>query len=273
MKNYLKYFFSILLMLSCLILFSMVSYKVLFLEDEKPPKEPEVTEENNENPPVDNKNHEKPKDDDEVKFVKPEDAPFATVDKSYFKDVLFIGDSRTVGLFEYGQIEGANFFANTGMNVYNVREKTVSVSNLGNVTLDKLLSSKQYGKIYLMLGINELGYDMDQTVKKYKELVDWLREKNPNGILYIEANMHVAAARSDKDEIFNNKRIDKFNSRIAEFIDNKNIFYIDVNELFDDEKGNLGAEYTSDNTHVLGKYYAEWVDWLLTKAIVLGENN
>lgn len=135
----------------------MVSYKVLFLDDEKPPKEPEVTEENNENPPVENKNHEKPKDDDKVKFVKPDDAPFATVDKSYFKDVLFIGDSRTVGLFEYGQIEGANFFANTGMNVYNVREKTVSVSNLGNVTLDKLLSSKQYGKIYLMLGINELG--------------------------------------------------------------------------------------------------------------------
>ena len=57
MKNYLKYFFSILLMLSCLILFSMVSYKVLFLDDEKPPKESEVTEENNENPPVDNKNH------------------------------------------------------------------------------------------------------------------------------------------------------------------------------------------------------------------------
>ena len=44
--------------------------------------------------------------------------------------------------------------------------------------------------------------------------------------------------------------------------------YIDVNEIFDDENGNLRAEYTSDNTHILGKYYVNWTEWILTKAIV-----
>ena len=36
MKNFFKYFFSILLMLSCLVVFSMLAYKVLFLDDKTP---------------------------------------------------------------------------------------------------------------------------------------------------------------------------------------------------------------------------------------------
>ena len=49
--------------------------------------------------------------------------------------------------------------------------------------------------------------------------------------------------------------------------DDETIFYIDVNEVFDDGEGNLANEYTADNAHVLGKYYADWVTWLLTKTI------
>jgi len=283
MKNFLKYFFSIILMISCLILFSMLAYKVLFVDEEKPseglpPENGAQSEElsesssngetgNKENPKGDS-DADKPENKDKV----PDKAPFTTQEASYFNDALFIGDSRTVGLHEYGHIEGAAFFANTGMNVYNVREKTVDVAGVGTVTLDGLLSSKHYGKIYLMLGINELGYNMDQTVAKYKELVDWIVEKNPDGILFIQANLHVAAARSNTDDIFNNKRINQFNDRISEFIDNKRIFYIDVNKVFDDENGNLGAQYTSDNTHVLAKYYPQWAEWILTKAIAPEEN-
>lgn len=165
-------------------------------------------------------------------------------------------------------MQGADFFANTGMSVYNVKEKTVNVAGIGSVNLDQLLSGKKYGKIYLMLGINELGYNQDNTVQKYKELVDYIRAKAPDSLLFIEGNLHVAAARSDSDNVFNNSNINSFNERISQFIDNKKIFYIDVNEIFDDENGNLRAEYTSDNTHILGKYYVNWTEWILTKAIV-----
>lgn len=270
MKNFLKYFFSILLMLSCLILFSMLAYKALFLDKDKAPEasvpEGNIKNEEQAKPEAEDKPEEQAKPED--KEIKPEDAPFAAADASYFSDALFIGDSRTMGLSEYGRIEGASFFANTGMSVYNVREKKVNVAGAGEVSLEQLLDSKDYGKIYLMLGINELGYDMDQTVRKYKELVDWICEKNPDGLLFIQGNLHVAAARSDKDKYFNNNRINELNGRISQFIDNKKIFYIDANKLFDDEKGNLKAEYTSDNTHIFAKYYPDWTDWLLTKAII-----
>ena len=48
--------------------------------------------------------------------------------------------------------------------------------------------------------------------------------------------------------------------------DGESIFYLDVNPLFDDAQGCLASEYTTDHTHILGKYYSTWVEWLLTQA-------
>ncbi|WP_434694374.1 hypothetical protein [Hungatella sp. SB206] len=44
-----------------------------------------------------------------------------------FSSVLFIGDSRTVGLSEYGDLGQADVFANSGMSVFNLFEARVSV--------------------------------------------------------------------------------------------------------------------------------------------------
>ena len=153
---------------------------------------------------------------------------FTTVEDSYFDDALFIGDSRTVGLSEYGDLQNADFFATTGMSVYNVLTETVSVPSVGKVTLDELLGGMTYGKVYLMLGINELGYDFNSTVEKYGQVVDYIREKQPDAIIYIEANLHVTKSRSDSDKIFNNRNIEIFISDISSLEKGHDILYIDV---------------------------------------------
>ncbi len=43
-----------------------------------------------------------------------------------FQSVLFIGDSRTVGLHEYGQMGKADVFANSGMTVFNLWDSKIS---------------------------------------------------------------------------------------------------------------------------------------------------
>ena len=184
----------------------------------------------------------------------------------YFRDTLFIGDSRTVGLMEYGQIQGATFFANSGMSVYHIYDKKVSVAGMGDVSFDEVLSSKQFRKIFVMLGINELGYPMNSTVKKYAGLIETLRQRQPDAVIYIEANLHVTQKRSAQDAIYNNANIDLFNQEIAKLADGKQIRYVDVNPLFDDGAGNLAEGYTNDATHVLGKYYQVWADWLASGA-------
>lgn len=194
---------------------------------------------------------------------------FSKVDMSYFDDALFIGDSRTVGISEYGGLNNANFFADVGMSVYNVWDTEVSVPSAGKVFLEDLLKQKTYGKVYVMLGINELGYDFDDTVENYGMLISKIQALQPEAIVYIEANMHVTKSRSDSDDIYNNPAIDRFNEAISKFADNKNVFYIDVNQRFDDNSGGLDENYTSDNAHLLGKYYADWSAWLCENAIIL----
>jgi hypothetical protein len=192
---------------------------------------------------------------------------FVTVPNQYFDDALFIGDSRTVGLSEYAPFSGATYFASIGMSAHSAMCTKVSMPSIGKLTLTQLLKSRSFGKVYIMLGINELGYRFDSIISAYTKVLETIKQLQPDAIIYIEANLHVTKSKSDGDNIINNKAIDNLNESLSELADGKSIFYIDVNEKFDDENGNLADTYTSDNAHLLGKYYADWGQWICKKAI------
>ena len=187
-------------------------------------------------------------------------------------DALFIGDSRTVGLMEYAGIDGADYFCTVGMSVYNIHKKPVSVPNVGKVTLTELLNSKKYGKIYIMLGINEVGYKFSSTVEKYSELIEFIKDKQPNAVIFIQANLHVSKSRSDSDKVVNNTAINGLNAELAKLADGKSKFYLDANILFDDKTGALSSDKSEDNTHLYAKYYKEWGEWIIKQtASLIGE--
>ena len=117
-----------------------------------------------------------------------------------------------------------------------------------------------------MLGINELGYDFERTAARYEELTRRLEEAQPEAKLFLQANLHITAKKSESSPIYTNENIDRFNRAVEQMADNRTRFYLDVNELFDDEDGNLSEEYTVDNAHVLGKYYSDWGEWILRHA-------
>lgn len=177
-------------------------------------------------------------------------------------DALFIGDSRTVGIMEYAGMNEANYFCDTGMSVFNVKSKRLSVPGVGKVTLEELLSNKKYGKIYIMLGINELGYNFNSIIDKYSELIDYIESKQPNVAVFIQANLHVSKSRSDSDKVINNSAIDKLNSELKKLAKNENEFFIDINTEFDDATGSLSSDKTQDNAHLYAKYYAQWGEWI-----------
>ena len=104
---------------------------------------------------------------------------------------LFIGDSRTEGLKEYGGLEEAEFFANSGMSSFNLLSTNLTVKDGSKKTLEELLSQHSYERIYLMLGINELGYPPSSVTKKYASIVDWIHQLQPQARIILEANLHV----------------------------------------------------------------------------------
>lgn len=183
-----------------------------------------------------------------------------------FEDTLFIGDSRTVGLKEYADLGEADVFASSGMSVFKIFDTRVSVKGKGKPSLEELLTSKEYKRIYLMLGINELGYGFSRSSGKYREVVGKIQSLQPHAVLYLEANLHVTKHKSDSDPVFQNAGIDKFNRYIKDMTDGSTMIYLDVNELFDDGTGSLAPEYTADDSHVLGKYYAAWAEWIKEKS-------
>lgn len=200
--------------------------------------------------------------------VAPETPAFVTADRDYFSDALFVGDSRTIGLYEYGDLGKADVFASTGMTVFEIFNTNLSVRSAGKTTLEELLTSRTYGKIYIMLGINEMGYPYESIVKKYQSLVDTVRRLQPEAIIFLQANLHVTKQKSQSNPTYSNEKIDRLNSDIQEMAkETERMYYLDVNPLFDDGEGNLSESYTSDNAHVLGKYYVDWTDWLLTNAV------
>jgi lysophospholipase L1-like esterase len=187
-------------------------------------------------------------------------------------DALFIGDSRTVGLMEYAGIDGADYFCTVGMSVYNIHKKPVSVPNVGKVTLTELLNSKKYGKIYIMLGINEVGYKFSNTIEKYSELIEFVKSKQSDAVIFIQANLHVTKSRSDSDKVVNNTAINGLNAELAKLADGKSKFYLDANILFDDKTGGLSSDKSKDGTHLYAKYYSEWGKWIIRQtASLIGE--
>ena len=114
-----------------------------------------------------------------------------------------------------------------------------------------------------MLGINEVGYKFSNTVEKYSELIDFIKEKQADAVIFIQANLHVTKSRSDRDEIVNNAAINGLNAELEKLADGKSKFYLDANILFDDKTGGLSSDKSEDNTHLYAKYYSEWGEWII----------
>jgi lysophospholipase L1-like esterase len=196
---------------------------------------------------------------------------YQTVEDDYFADAVFIGDSRTVGLYEYGGLqETSTFYASTGLSVYKLfSARIVEVpGQKKKQTVEEALSQHQFARIYLMLGINEMGTGtVESFLKKYAECVEHLRELQPDAIIYLQSIMKVTAERSEQGDYVTNEGIDARNEGIAALADNEHLFYLDVNPVVCDETGGMVAEYTHDGVHLKAQYVKLWTDFLKCHAI------
>ena len=67
------------------------------------------------------------------------------------------------------------------------------------ITVEEALSEKQFAKIYLMIGINEMGTGtVESFMKAYGEAVQHLQELQPDAVIYLQAIMKVTTERSEQ---------------------------------------------------------------------------
>ena len=188
---------------------------------------------------------------------------FVTADMSYFDDACFVGDSFTQGLSIYSKNPGANYYYAVGVSTSNALSKNFTLPGGGEGKLIDALAGKQYKKVYIMLGINEMSNgDPAAFAQRYAGILQQIRTVQPNATIFIQSILHTTPEKSASTN-FKNEYINRYNEAIKGLADNTTIYYIDINPLFDDGNGAMKAELSGDGVHLKAQHYIPWRDLLL----------
>lgn len=195
--------------------------------------------------------------------------PFTIVDESYFKDALFIGDSRLQGFGMWSSLP-ATYYCATGFSIFKYETTKVVQTENGKVPIFDALPYDAFTKIYIKVGLNEMGWDNEKQFEAtYVELIQKLREYEPHAIIYIHGILPVTAAKSASDKAHNNVNITARNEKLKELAASQQAYYIDAGPALSDENGCLRPEMTSDGIHLGSQYMTLWKQYLCEHAIVV----
>lgn len=189
-------------------------------------------------------------------------------DESWFDDALFIGESRTAGLQGYGRLGKADYFCGEGLTVYGIMGIQASDTNFTEQTLTSLFSQRQYGKIYIHLGINELGSNLDGFEVQYQNVIDEIRQLQPEARIILQAVLALGDGYSSKSW-FSRESIQDINNRIRNLAEENGLHFSNVNPIMTNEEGYLNEEFTFDGCHLFPASYEKWAQWLLEEAATL----
>lgn len=194
--------------------------------------------------------------------------PFSTVDLSYFDDALFIGDSRMLGFGMYSGLNNATFYAVTSFSIFRYETMPVVQTATGKVPIFDALPYDQFTKIYIKVGLNELGGSDAAFIQVYDEFVTKLREMEPRAIIYTHAILPVTAAKSASDHTHSNENINARNEALRQYAEEHKCYYIDVKPVVSEPDGSLMPEMAGDGIHLKAGYMELWKEYLRTHAVI-----
>lgn len=179
-------------------------------------------------------------------------------------NVAFIGDSRTKAFLAYTGLTEAVDYTNIGLMVNTaITKKIVTNKNGEKITILEDLKNNNVNTIYIMLGINELGWVYNSIfIQKYEELIDKIKEVKPECEIILQSIIPVTKTKSDNDKIYNNNKIKEYNKLIKELANKKKIKFIDLVPIITDEKENLPENASSDGIHLNKEYCLKWLECL-----------
>ena len=189
----------------------------------------------------------------------PESPP---VDNSYFQDAAFVGDSRTDGFLIYSGIGCGKNLTSNGLSIFKLAEKKALTINGETYTLLEALALEQYGKVYLSLGVNELGYRDDEGFyQSYVDAIRTIRSLQPNAVLYIQGliplNEQMIAQSGGRD----------YNDLMRRAAQEEQAVFLDLYPVFANEDGQLPAEASKDGVHLKSDWCKQWLAYLQTHTV------
>lgn len=177
------------------------------------------------------------------------------VDSGYFADAAFVVNSvsRGLDLYDYDVLlVKADFYGGEELSVYN--------------TMDCIreMEGKNYGKIYLGLGIEEIGDDIEDIQASYESILSQLRTLAPESIVVLMSMPPVSEYKSSNDEYCNRELVVEYNEMLLKLAESWDVWYLDVYTVLANDEGYLPSEVNEDGIHFTPAHYAAWFERLST---------
>lgn len=170
----------------------------------------------------------------------------AAVSESWFDDALFIGDSRVSGFSDYAILDNADIVSGNDISASNILEGNYTFNiGSGDQSLNDILISKKYDKVYLSLGTNELSWSSSYKPETFEEnlltVIDVIRGYQSSASIYL---MNIIPVSSDYSW---SSALRDMNNIIASVALQKSVYFLDVSSLFDDGTAHLDPSYDAGN--------------------------
>jgi hypothetical protein len=151
----------------------------------------------------------------------------AKVDASYFQGAVFIGDSRTQGLQLYSGLTTPRYLCAVGATVASIYNDSKVKTSSGKVPIMTALHQAAFSKVYIMLGVNELGWVYSKTfTNQYAKVIKDIRAINPDAKIVLQSILPVSAAQEAKHGYINNERIAAYNKLIEKLAADNSCTYL-----------------------------------------------
>lgn len=188
-------------------------------------------------------------------------------DDSFFDNAVFLGDSRTEGFQLFSGMKHGEFYWARGMSVFRADSEDYRLFEIDGemVTLVGTLSKKAYDSVYIMIGINEMGYSAATYEEGLSELIDKVLAAQPEAVVYLQtlAPVNEAEARANGLAYYiNNTKVAQFNAAIVRVAAEKGVVLLDTGSIYTGEDGQLPADISADGAHFVYGGYTIWADYL-----------
>lgn len=194
---------------------------------------------------------------------------FVTVTQEYFDDAVFIGNSRLQGFILYSKLPDLCSYTYVGMSVKSYFTKeSFTVNGVSLTAAGALEATPGFKKVYLKLGINELGWvSTEQFIESYSQIIEHIYSCNPDAIIFINSVLPVSQEAIAKDPTLSKEKILEYNEAIKAMADQYGACYLDAASVFTGEDGYMPYSYSFDGVHLNADSIQLWLNYLLEHGI------
>lgn len=180
------------------------------------------------------------------------------------RDIIFLGNSINDGSEWYELFN-------------DIRVKNRGIS--GDITTGilhrlKEVTTRKPAKVFLMIGINDLGRGVspDSVVKNILLINDYILQESPITKVYIESILPVNASFGKfPGQVSKGAQVVRSNELLKAAAARHRFEYIDLHSKFVDAQGLLDPKYTNDGLHLTGAGYQHWRHLIYPKVVGLTE--